>query len=178
MELRANDLQALFKRVSYTSHSGTVTRRPGTRLPAAIATLRLPDNSVHSERGSTMYQVIGKCPICGGELTVTRLHCRNCDSALEGHFNLGKFYRLTPEQLHFVETFIKCEGKITRVEDELGLSYPTVRNRLNEVIRALGYEVPAEATMSAERRREILAQLQAGEIAADEAAELLKSVER
>jgi hypothetical protein len=125
-----------------------------------------------------MYQVIGKCPVCGEELTVTRLHCRSCDSALEGHFNLGKFYRLSPEQLHFVETFIKCEGKITRVEDELGLSYPTVRSRLNDVIRALGYEVTAGATVSAERRKTILEQVQAGEIAPEEAVELLKAAEK
>ena len=125
-----------------------------------------------------MYQVIGKCPVCGDELTVSRLHCRNCDTALEGHFNLGKFYRLTPEQLHFVETFIKCEGKITRVEEELGISYPTVRNRLNDVIRALGYEVPAQATASAERRKAILEQVQSGEIAPEDAVELLKGAER
>ena len=125
-----------------------------------------------------MHQLIGRCPVCGDELTVTRLHCRNCDSTLEGHFNLGKFYRLTPEQLHFVETFIKCEGKITRVEEELGISYPTVRNRLNDVIRALGYEVAAEATVSAEKRRAILEQLRAGEVSPDEAAELLKGMER
>jgi len=123
-----------------------------------------------------MYQVIGNCPVCGDELTVTRLHCRSCDSAVEGHFNLGKFYRLTREQLHFVDTFIKCEGKITRAEEELGLSYPTVRNRLNDVIRALGYEARAEATVSAERRKAILEQVQAGEIAAEEAVELLKGV--
>lgn len=125
-----------------------------------------------------MYQVIGKCPVCADELTVSRLHCRNCDTALEGHFNLGKFYRLTPEQLHFVETFIKCEGKITRVEEELGISYPTVRNRLNDVIRALGYEVSAQATVSAERRKTILEQVQAGEIAAEDAVELLKGAEK
>jgi len=124
-----------------------------------------------------MYPVVGKCPICGDDMTVTRLHCRNCDSALEGHFSLGKFYQLSPEQLHFVDTFIKCEGKITRVEDELGLSYPTVRSRLNDVIRALGYEVPAEATISAERRKSILEQVQAGEITAEEAVELLKGEE-
>jgi hypothetical protein len=125
-----------------------------------------------------MYQVIGKCPVCGEELTVTRLHCRSCDTALEGQFNLGKFYRLSPEQLQFVETFIKCEGKITRVEEELGLSYPTVRGRLNDLIRALGYEVPAEATISAERRKAILEQVQAGELSPQEAVELLKGVER
>ena len=125
-----------------------------------------------------MHQVIGKCPVCGEELTVTRLHCRSCDTALEGHFNLGKFYRLSPEQLHFVETFIKCEGKITRVEEELGLSYPTVRGRLNDVIRALGYEVSAQATVSAERRKAILEQVQAGELAPQDAVELLKGAER
>jgi hypothetical protein len=125
-----------------------------------------------------MYQVVGKCPVCGEELTVTRLHCRSCDSALEGHFNLGKFYRLTPEQLHFVETFVKCEGKITRVEEELGISYPTVRNRLHDVIRALGYEVPVEAGVSAERRKSILEQVQAGEVTPEDAVELLKDIER
>lgn len=124
-----------------------------------------------------MYQVIGNCPVCGDELTVTRLHCRSCDSAVEGHFNLGKFYRLTREQLHFVDTFIKCEGKITRAEEELGLSYPTVRNRLNDVIRALGFEVRAEATVSAERRKAILEQVQAGELGAEEAVGLLTGVE-
>lgn len=121
-----------------------------------------------------MYPVVGKCPICGDDLTVTRLHCRNCDSALEGHFNLGRFYLLSAEQLHFVETFIKNEGKITRVEEELGLSYPTVRSRLNDVIRALGYEVPAEAAISTERRQSILERVQAGEITPGEAVELLK----
>jgi hypothetical protein len=125
-----------------------------------------------------MNQVIGKCPVCGDELNVTRLHCRACDTTVEGHFSLGKFYRLSPEQLHFVETFIKCEGKITRVEDELGISYPTVRSRLNDVIRALGYEVPAEAGASAERRKAILEQVQRGEIAAEEAVEMLKDSER
>jgi hypothetical protein len=125
-----------------------------------------------------MYQVIGKCPVCGEELTVTRLHCRSCDAALEGSFNLGKFYRLTPEQLHFVETFVKCEGKITRVEEELGISYPTVRNRLHDAIRALGYEVPVEAGVSAERRKSVLEQVQAGELTPEDAVELLKGTEK
>ena len=125
-----------------------------------------------------MHQVIGKCPVCGEELTVTRLHCRSCDTALEGHFNLGKFYRLSPEQLHFVETFVKCEGKITRMEEELGISYPTVRNRLHDAIRALGYDVPVEAGVSAERRKSILEQVQAGELTPEEAVELLKGTER
>jgi len=76
--------------------------------------------------------------------------------------------------MQFVETFIKCEGKITRMEEELGISYPTVRNRLNEVIRALGYEVPEEELVTPERRREILERIQKGEVTAEEAVELLR----
>ena len=123
-----------------------------------------------------MNQVLGRCPVCGEELSVTRLECPSCATALEGHFTLGRFYHLSPEQLRFAETFIKCEGKINRVEEELGISYPTVRNRLQEVIRALGNPVEEEQTErpSPGRRREILSQLSQGEISAEEAARLLR----
>ncbi len=123
-----------------------------------------------------MYPVVGKCPVCGDTMAATRLHCRGCDSALEGQFSLGRFYQLSPEQLAFVETFIRCEGKLTRVQDELGMSYPTARGRLTDVIRALGYEVREEAPpISAEKRKTILEQLATGEITSEDAVELLKS---
>jgi hypothetical protein len=124
-----------------------------------------------------MNPVIGLCPICGENLAVTRLHCRNCDTSVEGQFALGRLYQLTSKQLQFVETFVRCEGKINRVEQEMGLSYPAVRARLTEVIRSLGYEVgegEAPAGVSEEERREILNQLSAGEIDADEAVQLLR----
>ena len=85
-----------------------------------------------------MKTALSKCPVCNGELTVTRLHCETCDTSIEGRFANGAFAGLTPEQLDFIETFVRCEGKITRMEDEMALSYPTIRNRLQEVIRALG----------------------------------------
>jgi len=122
-----------------------------------------------------MYPVIGKCPVCGETLTVTRLHCRNCDSALEGQFILGRFYQLAPQQLAFIETFIRCEGKLTRVQEELGMSYPTARARLTDVIRALGYEVREEAEpISVEERKTVLERLAAGQISSEEAVGLLK----
>lgn len=121
-----------------------------------------------------MYAVLGKCPVCDEELTVTRLHCRNCDSVLEGHFHLGRFYQLQPEQLHFVETFIRCEGKLNKVQEELGLSYPTVRSRLHDVVRALGYEVKEEIAMSPEQRKSILDELAQGKISSEEAIRLLQ----
>ena len=123
-----------------------------------------------------MFPVIGKCPVCGDSLSVSRLHCRTCDSALEGQFSLGRFYQLSPEQLSFVETFIRCEGKLTRVQDELNMSYPTARARLTEAIRALGYEVDEEVeTISPEERKSILTQLAAGDISSEQAVELLKT---
>jgi hypothetical protein len=122
-----------------------------------------------------VYPVIGTCPVCGETLTVTRLYCRTCDTTLEGHFTLGRFYQLSPEQMAFVETFIRCEGKLTRVQEELGMSYPTVRSRLNEVIRALGYEVSeSKPEVSLDERRSILEQLASGEITSQEAVQLLQ----
>ncbi|NLD43069.1 MAG: DUF2089 domain-containing protein [Chloroflexi bacterium] len=122
------------------------------------------------------HPVVGRCPVCDDVMDVTRLHCRSCDTSIEGRFSLGRFSRLNPEQIAFAETFLRCEGKITRVEEELGISYPTVRNRLSEVVRALGYEVQEEeATASAEQRRDILSQLSAGTISSDDAVRLLKA---
>lgn len=121
-----------------------------------------------------MHPVPGTCPVCGEDLTVTRLHCRSCDSVLEGQFGLGRFNQLNAEQLHFVETFVRCEGKINKVQEELGMSYPTVRSRLLDVIRALGYEVRDEPGISPEQRRRILDDLAQGSISSDEAVRLLQ----
>ena len=122
-----------------------------------------------------MYPVVGQCPVCGEPMIVTRLYCRACDSALEGHFTLGRFYQLAPEQLAFVETFIRCEGKLNRVQQELAISYPTARARLTEVIRALGYEVTEPSSrLSAEERSAILEQLAEGQISSQEALALIE----
>ena len=123
-----------------------------------------------------MNPVIGQCPICHDSLHVTRLHCRTCDTALEGHFSLGRLYQLTPEQLDFIELFVRCEGKINRVEQELGLSYPAVRARLTEVIEAMGYEVgeSSKTPVSEELRQQVIARLSAGEITAEKALAILR----
>jgi hypothetical protein len=120
-----------------------------------------------------------KCPLCGGELAITRIYCRDCDTTLEGRFVYGPFSQLTPEQLSFVETFVRCEGKITRMEDEIKLSYPTIRNRLHEIIRALGYEPGGgdDTGLTDEERQRILEDLDAGKISAEDAMRLLKEAE-
>ena len=118
-----------------------------------------------------------KCPICGGEITVTRFYCRDCDSTVEGRFMTSPFAQLDPEQLVFVETFIRCEGKITRMEGELGLSYPTIRNRLHDVIRTMGYEPGGGdeiVGLTEEERQGILEELDKGEISVEKAMLLLQ----
>ena len=121
-----------------------------------------------------MYPVPTECPVCHDDLLVTRLVCRNCGTALEGRFTMGRLFQLTPEQLHFVEVFLRCEGKINRVQEELGLSYPTVRSRLVEVIRALGYEAGEDRGTGDEQRQEILERLARREISSEEAFRLLE----
>lgn len=126
-----------------------------------------------------MYSAPTLCPICQSELTVARLHCPSCDTSIEGQFTTGHFANLTPEQMQFIFTFVRCEGKINRMEQELGVSYPTIRNRLHEVIRALGFEPGKEESIeiSDEKRRTILEDLDTGKISADAAMRILRGEE-
>lgn len=127
-----------------------------------------------------MKRAISKCPVCDGELTVTRLHCDTCDTAIEGRFTNGSFAGLAPEQLDFIETFVRVEGKMNRMTEEMRISYPTLRNRLHEIIRALGYEPGKDESTDEvpdEKRREILEQLDAGTISPEEAMRLLHGEE-
>jgi len=122
-----------------------------------------------------MNPVLTSCPVCGERLSVVRLHCRSCDTTIEGHFEIGRLGRLNAEQLAFVETFIRCEGKLNRMERELGLSYPTLRARLTEIIRDLGFPVGVEAAAPGdEERHRILDDLAAGRITSEQAMRLLQ----
>ena len=122
------------------------------------------------------HQVLTRCPVCGDELRIVRLQCGGCGSALEGNFTLGRLQQLTRDQLQFVEVFIKRRGKIKDVEEELGISYPTVVARLNDVVQAMGFEVRPEDAEAATRRQQILDDLAAGAISAGEAAARLRAL--
>jgi len=119
-----------------------------------------------------------QCPICGGAMTVTRLYCMHCDVTIEGHFHPASspFAQLSPEQIQFVLAFVRNEGRLNRLEEELSLSYPTLRNRLHEVIRALGYEPGREEQTprpNPQERMQILEELAQGQITYDEAQQRL-----
>jgi len=116
--------------------------------------------------------VLGKCPVCDSNFKVVKLHCDHCRTSIEGEFVLDKFSYLSEEQKLFVEIFIKNRGNIKEIEKDLGISYPTVRRNLDQVIEALGYSVkPTEEEVN---RKEILEKLSQGELTSEEALKRLK----
>ncbi|WP_409304181.1 DUF2089 domain-containing protein [Peribacillus sp. SCS-155] len=117
------------------------------------------------------YQVLTDCPVCRNTLKITKLHCSHCHTTIENEFELSRLASLTKEQLDFVEVFLTCRGNIKEVEKELGISYPTVRGRLTDIISSLGYEPKKKNEVD---EKKIVAMLESGEITADEALKLLK----
>lgn len=145
------------------------------------------------------HDVIATCPVCSGELAVTRLHCRACGTTLEGDFNVGRFGRLSREQMAVLESFLRSRGNLRDMERELGLSYPTIRSRVEALVRALGFGPRGDADEGAEAesaasggsaaggasaaeaaaaRQQILERLARHEIGADEAAAAIRTLGR
>ena len=127
--------------------------------------------------------VIATCPVCEGELQVSRLRCTTCGTAIEGQFSVGRFGRLSREQMYLLESFLRARGNLRDMERELGISYPTVRNRVEALVRTLGLAdgSPAPAPVASEAdpatsgmRRQVLERLARHEINAEEAAALLR----
>ncbi|WP_371069315.1 DUF2089 domain-containing protein [Sediminibacillus sp. JSM 1682029] len=117
------------------------------------------------------HPLLTNCPVCSQKLTVTKLNCSHCQTTIENEFELFKFASLTKEQLHFVEVFLVCRGNIKEVEKELGISYPTVRGKLNDIASALGYERKKKKEVD---EKKVVMMLERGEISADEAIKILK----
>ena len=126
------------------------------------------------ERGIVVsYPVINSCPICNHSLHVTKLECANCRTTIENDFTLSKFATLSDEQMHFVEVFLVSRGNIKEVEKELGISYPTVRGKLNDIIAQLGHDKHTDEG-TAQSKSHIISMLENGEITTKEAIKLLK----
>lgn len=106
------------------------------------------------------------CAVCGGEMVVRELECPTCDITIHGRFETCPFCSLTGQQLELIKIFLKSRGNIKEVEREMGISYPTVRARLDEIVQALGFAPVPEVTRG--MKDELLAKLETGEIDADE----------
>jgi hypothetical protein len=138
------------------------------------------------------HDVIATCPVCASDLAVTRLHCGTCGTSLEGEFSVGRFGRLNREQMALLESFLRSRGNLREMERELGLSYPTVRSRVDGLVRALGLgegsraddgddepEAPAASTEDpGATRQAVLERLARHEITAEAAAAAIRTLRR
>lgn len=125
-----------------------------------------------------MYPARSTCPVCGNQMVVTHLECRQCGSHLSGTFELPLLSRLSAPQLHFVEVMIKHRGSIKSASDELGIAYNVGRAQLDEIIGALGFEPDAaeeDAGLSPDERQQILKDLAAGRITSEDAIKRLRN---
>lgn len=113
-------------------------------------------------------QIPNACPACGGNLYVSELKCPGCETAVRGEFHLSPLGNLSKEHFNFIRTFVLSRGNIKEVESRMGISYPTVRNKLDEVIKTLSEQQNVKMTPA-----EILDALESGNITASQAAEML-----
>jgi hypothetical protein len=141
-----------------------------------------------------MPTMLARCPVCEGDLKISEVRCDRCGTKVQSTFDPCRFCSVPAEHLAFIEVFLRCEGNLSRVEKDLGVSYPTVRNRLTAALSALGLapngpdtaqpppapapepavQPPPEDTSA--RRRDVLNALARGEINPDEAAKVLRDL--
>ena len=135
------------------------------------------------------HDVISTCPVCSSELAITRLHCGSCGTTLEGEFSVGRFGRLNRDQLALLESFLRSRGNLREMERELGISYPTVRARVEALVRALGFGARADAATGEggpdddtavsplpQTRGSILERLARGDMSAEDAAVAIRDL--
>lgn len=127
-----------------------------------------------------LYPVPCQDPVSGGELHITEVACDESGVSIRGRFEIPRYARLDAEQNRFLETFLRCRGVLNAMERELGISYPTVRTRLDSLLQALDLtpikEDAPRKEKSEEKKRSILDQLERGEITPQEAKARLKEV--
>ena len=97
-----------------------------------------------------LYEMPVKCPVCQGGFHIERLGCENCGSTLEGKFEIDGLTLLTGAMRQFVVSFLKCRGNIREMEKLYGISYPTVRARIDEIVSALGEQPAADGAAADE----------------------------
>jgi hypothetical protein len=126
---------------------------------------------------NTRHPMPTRCPVTGEPLEVTRLRGPRSGVVIEGNFLPNEFALLDRESLDYLRLFVKVRGNLKEVERMLGVSYPTVRARFEQLLRALGYEAAA-ADEPRESRSDVLARLERGEITAEDATRALKALQR
>lgn len=115
-----------------------------------------------------------ECPVCSGRLKPTRLTCEDCSVTVEGELPASRLEILSEDQQRFVESFLVARGNIREAEKLLGISYPTVRRRLDEIVHALGH--PTNAAQQSQM--EVLEGIETGSVTVKDAVRRLRGEER
>ena len=123
-----------------------------------------------------MLKLFEQCPACGGPLVITEIQCSGCHLKMQGEFKPGLFSSLSEDQLTFVRAFLRVRGNLSEMEKVLGVSYPTIRNKLDEINQALDRAEEKPNVVQDNPRTAILNQLAAGEIDAAQALEQLQAL--
>ena len=166
-------------------------------------TNQIPQRKMSQKESVPVPKMLTRCPICEAALGVSELQCGRCKTTIHGTFSACRFCRLAPEHFAFLEMFLRHEGNLSRVEKDLNLSYPTVRNKLQAAIAGLGFTGEADgvgnegscdrgdfddagsrttdspkrsAAEISERRNEVLTALARGDMSADDAAVALRDL--
>ncbi|MDI3256780.1 MAG: DUF2089 domain-containing protein [Kyrpidia sp.] len=121
---------------------------------------------------------LSRCPACAGPLAIAEFVCEECGTMVRGRFTPAPWMRLQPDQWEFVLRFLKARGNLREMERELGISYPTVRSRLEQILRAMGLEEGTEDVWEPERPAEILRAVETGELSVDEAVRELEQLSK
>jgi hypothetical protein len=138
-----------------------------------------------------MQKLFNQCPACGGQLIITECKCPACQLQMRGEFQSGQLSSLSDETLTFIKVFLVARGNLTEVERVLGISYPTIRNKLDEINNILNRSsdtiiIPEKTTGSAaekkaasaeDARKDILQQVSDGRLSPAEAVQKLKDLQ-
>ena len=112
------------------------------------------------------------CPACTSKLEITELKCKTCGTVLQGEFPINRLLSLSEEDEKFLMAFLRSRGNIKEVQERLGISYPTVKNRLDKLLKAMGLFNEVEGL----KEKEILENLEKKEISVSEAVKLIKEI--
>ena len=113
------------------------------------------------------------CPYCAGDFIIKEVECQGCKTQIKSSFKVNRFHMFKPDDLYFIEVFLKNEGNIKLVEKDLGISYPTVKSRLKNIVNTLGYRPKSND----DDKMKILNSLSEGEIDVNEALKNLGNTE-
>jgi hypothetical protein len=135
-----------------------------------------------------MQNMFSKCPACRGQLIITECRCTQCQLQIRGEFHPGRLFSLSEDELTFIQVFLSARGNLSEVERILGISYPTIRHKLDEINRIMNQNIAGLEAVGrlevtepdnggkASSRKEILQKVADGEITPADAVEIFNQV--